>query len=168
MTEILTKVPSLPFIFSAASLIEKFVASSPFTENNISPVFAVLCKDDAYRAERMARMTGGKATKLLTPSELQQLLSEARGAIGTRLHFLIFALMAGLPVFALSLDEKGRYLTEYVNTVQKGRMTFGHALDERLGIRLSDFIVSAMTKTPDTFAAENIHEATEIIPPALL
>ncbi len=128
--------------------------------HKINPIFAVLCQEDLYKAKRMAQMTNGRVTPLLTPTSLLLLFSEAQGAIGTRLHFLIFALKAGLPVFALGQDEKGRYLAEYVNSVAgEERMGYGHASDDTLATRLDMFMTKAEENgQADRLAAEKLQK----------
>lgn len=71
------------------------------------PVFVSM--QDSYDLELCrlsASLCGGEVASPATGEELFSILSGARAAVGMRLHFLLAAVMSGVPAVALSYDPK--------------------------------------------------------------
>jgi hypothetical protein len=75
--------------------------------HKIFPVFVSMDpKRDEASARRCARISGGIYLKTQDVSEVRSLLRHSVLAVGSRLHFLIFALIEGVPLIPIFSDPK--------------------------------------------------------------
>lgn len=86
-------------------------------EKGLLPVFVSM--QDSYDrdvCEKASLKTEGKVANVKSIDELFCLLEGARFAIGMRLHFLLCALMSGIPTVALSYDTKVKSCVSYLGS----------------------------------------------------
>lgn len=116
-----------------------------------TPVFVAMdIREDSKTAKRCAELCGGIFVESLGRGELLSLLSDAKIAIGERLHFLIFALLAGKSFVGVGHSPKivsfvsetmamptldSNYPTDLVALVDKA-MAFSH---DRLALMLQKY-----------------------------
>lgn len=80
------------------------------------PIFVPMypSRDDFITELLLAKCGRGKIIRGLTASELLGLLKRAEFVIGTRLHMLIFAASAGVPMLGISYDPKINGFMNYI------------------------------------------------------
>ena len=75
--------------------------------HKIFPVFVSMdTKSDETSAKYCARLCGGIYVKARSVYEMRSIIGHSQLAIGSRLHFLIFALLEGIPIVPLFSDPK--------------------------------------------------------------
>lgn len=82
----------------------------------MTPIFVPMypSRDDSITELLLAKCGCGKIIRGLTASELLGLLNRAEFVIGTRLHMLIFAASAGVPMLGISYDPKINGFMNYI------------------------------------------------------
>ena len=106
-------------------------------KQRIFPVFVSMdTKIDGYSSRHCARLCGGIYVKARNVSEMRAVIRNSQIAVGARLHFLIFALLEGIPIVPIFSDPKlDSFSLEVLGTPAL-------RLDGDLGKKLEKFIFS--------------------------
>lgn len=88
---------------------------------SMMPVFVPMYREhDREITERLAAQVGiGKVISGISAGELYGIMEEAKFVIGTRLHMLVFAASAGIPMLGISYDPKIDAFLEYIGEPER-------------------------------------------------